>query len=440
MAPSTFVDQQRPSSGDGLGVDDSELELGDQDAGPDGADLARPDGADLAGPQSGQHPPEVHLLRHTPSLDGLRGAAWSGVFLTHAGLLSFFSTGQTAMFVFFGLSGFLITSLITNEFALRGGVSLRRFFARRAYRLVPALAVFLVIWLAVVAAFGSHPWIRTIPEHHSPGTAEPFNVALEGVGGAIVYLTNWFGIYHVFTGYIPLGHLWSLAVEEQVYVIWAPLCLVLMMWRRRVAIGVALALAVGSLIEVFALVFTHHTGDHLYMGTDTRSGAFLLGGALAMIWAHGGLRAWRRRLPNTAMAALAIALLAAALVWLQPGATPWVYALTWTAATLGGPLLVAALMERGDSLLGRMLSGRVITYLGRRSYALYLWHYVWLTWLRSLGWMGVLLALGLSLASAELSWRLVESRVLARKRRREALPDPEHRRASPHPVALGATG
>ena len=139
------------------------------------------------------------------------------------------------------------------------------------------------------------------------------------------------------------------------------------------------------------------------------------------------------------MAALAIALLAAALVWLQPGATPWVYALTWTAATLGGPLLVAALMERGDSLLGRMLSGRVITYLGRRSYALYLWHYVWLTWLRSLGWSGVLLALALSLASAELSWRLVESRFLARKRRMESLRT-QSTGVSPHVVALGATG
>ena len=431
MPPSAFVDQQRPSSEDGFEVDDSELELGDQDV--------RPNGARLTGPQSEQHPPEVRLLRHTPPLDGLRGAAWLGVFLTHAGLLSSFSTGQTSMFVFFGLSGFLITALITNEFALRGRVSLRRFFAGRAYRLVPALAAFLAIWLAVVAAFGNHPWIRTIPEHHSPGTAEPFNVALQGVGGAIVYLTNWFGIYHVFTGYIPLGHLWSLAVEEQVYLIWAPVCLILLMWRRRVAIGVALALAVGSLIEVFAFTFTHHTGDHLYMGTDTRSGAFLLGGALAIIWAHGGLRAWRRRLPNSAMAALAIALLAAALVWLQAGATPWIYALTWTAATLGGPLLVAALMERGDSLLGRMLSGRVITYLGRRSYALYLWHYVWLTWLRSLGWAGVLLAFALSLASAELSWRLVESRFLARKRRMESLRT-QGTGVSPHLVALGATG
>jgi peptidoglycan/LPS O-acetylase OafA/YrhL len=139
------------------------------------------------------------------------------------------------------------------------------------------------------------------------------------------------------------------------------------------------------------------------------------------------------------MAALAIALLAAALVWLQAGATPWVYALTWMAATLGGPLLVATLMERGDSLLGRMLSGRVITYLGRRSYALYLWHYVWLTWLRSLGWTGVLLALALSLASAELSWRLVESRFLARKRRMESLRT-QSTGVSPHVVALGATG
>ena len=65
----------------------------------------------------------------------------------------------------------------------------------------------------------------------------------------------------------------------------------------------------------------------------------------------------------------------------------------------------------GGGAVARLLSGTVVTYLGRRSYALYLWHYVWLTWLRSLGWSGILLALGLTLASAELSWRLVEGPV-----------------------------
>ena len=360
--------------------------------------------------------PGMRLLGHTPALDGLRGVAWACVFVTHAGILTWLAGGQTAMFVFFGLSGFLITSLVVNELSVRGRVSLRRFFGRRVRRLAPALLVFLAVWLAVVAVFGDHPWIRSIPGG-TPGMAEPFNVALEGVVAGAAYLTNWFGILHVFTGYVPLGHLWSLAVEEQIYLVWAPLLLVLLLWRRRAAVTVALVLSVVSLAEVFALELDNHGygGDRMYMGTDTRAAAFLIGGALAITWAHGGLSRWTRRRPNAVLTAAALALLATAVVWMQSGDGPWRYSLTWAAATVGGPLLVLALMTGGGAV-ARLLSGTVVTYLGRRSYALYLWHYVWLTWLRSLGWSGILLALGLTLASAELSWRLVEARFLGRRR------------------------
>jgi peptidoglycan/LPS O-acetylase OafA/YrhL len=355
-------------------------------------------------------------LAHVPALDGLRGVAWAAVFVTHAGILTWLAGGQTAMFVFFGLSGFLITAVVVNEHSARGRVSLRRFFARRIRRLAPALLVFLAVWLAVVTVFGDQPWIRSIPGG-TPGAAEPFTVALEGVGAAAGYVTNWFGILHLFTGYVPLGHLWSLAVEEQIYLVWAPLLLVLLLWRRRAAVVAALVLAAVSLGEVFAMEFDHHGygGDRMYMGTDTRAAAFLLGGALAVAWAHGGLSRWHRRLPGALLTATALALLTTAVLWMQDGAGPWRYSLTWTAATIGGPLLVLALLSGDGGPLAALLSGPVVTYLGRRSYALYLWHYVWLTWLRSLGWAGIGLALVLTLACAEASWRLVEARFLTRR-------------------------
>jgi len=358
----------------------------------------------------------LRRLHHTPALDGLRGVAWAAVFLTHAGIFSWLAGGQTAMFVFFGLSGFLITALVVNEFDARGGVSLRHFFGRRARRLAPALLVFLGVWLGVVAVFGTRPWIRSIPGG-TPGRAEPLHVALQGVGAGASYLTNWFDIFHVFTGYVPLGHLWSLAVEEQSYLVWAPLLVVLLRWDRRSAVVAALGLAALSLIEVFALELTHHGygGDRMYMGSDTRSAAFLVGGAAAVTWTHGGLARWGRRLPNAVLTTTALVLLVTAVLWMQKADGPWRYGLTWTAATVGGPLLVLALVT-GSGGLSRLLSGAVVTYLGRRSYALYLWHYAWLTWLRSLGWTGIVLALGLTLACAELSWHLVEARLLARRR------------------------
>ena len=271
----------------------------------------------------------MRLLGHTPALDGLRGVAWACVFVTHAGILTWLAGGQTAMFVFFGLSGFLITSLVVNELSVRVGRpcdassavgcggSHRRCWSswRCGWR-----------WSAV---FGDHPWIRSIPGG-TPGAAEPFNVALEGVvAGAGV--TNWFGILHVFTGYVPLGHLWSLAVEEQIYLVWAPLLLVLLLWRRRAAVTVALVLSVVSLAEVFALELGQprlRRRPHVH-GRRPQALAFLIGGALAITWAHGGLSRWTRRRPNAVLTATALALLATAVVWMQSGDGPWRYSLTW---------------------------------------------------------------------------------------------------------------
>jgi len=364
-------------------------------------------------------PSEVRLLRHTPALDGLRGLAWAGVFVTHSSLFPGLAFGQASMFVFFGLSGFLITSLLVDERAVRGRVSLRRFVARRAWRLVPALVLFLVVWLAVVAVLGAHPWITSVPGTGA-GQPESFTTALEGVGGALAYLTNWLTITGSYSGYVPLGHLWSLAVEEQVYLLWAPLVVVLLRWRRRAVVAVAVALAGLSTLEVVHLELAAHGygGNRMYMGTDTRAGAFLIGGALAVVSAHGGLRVLRRATPSAVAAVVALGLLVCGLVDLttrQPSLTA--YCLAWAAATVGGPLLVASVVERPGGRLARLLSTPVLTYLGRRSYALYLWHYVWLTWFRSLGRPGILYALALSLVSAELSWRLVESRAQRWKNR-----------------------
>ena len=356
-------------------------------------------------------------LTHIPALDGLRGVAWATVFATHAGLTEGVAGGQTVMFVFFGLSGFLITALIVNEHDTRGRVALGRFFARRAARLAPALVAFLVIWLGVVAIFGQDHWIGSVPGS-SPGSAESLTVALQGVGAGLIYLTNWLGIFHVFTGYVPLGHLWSLAVEEQIYLFWAPLLVVLLLWRRRAALIGALVLSAASLVEVFLMVHAHHGGggDRLYMGTDTRAAAFLVGGALAMLWARGGLSRWEVGHRSRLLMVSALVLIGASLLWLHDGTDPLGYSVGWVAATIGGPLLVVALVMGRHGWVGHLLSGPQLTYLGRRSYALYLWHYVWLTWLRSLGWSGVGLALLLSLVSAELSWRLVEARFLGHRR------------------------
>jgi peptidoglycan/LPS O-acetylase OafA/YrhL len=356
-------------------------------------------------------------LGREPVLDGARGAAWLTVFVAHAGLVPGIAAGQVAMFVFFGLSGFLITSLLVDEFSLTGRISLPRFYARRALRLLPALVLFLCAWLLVVALFGHEPWITTVPGG-GRGSAEPFSAALGGAGAALAYVTNWFVIFNVFNSYVPLGHLWSLAVEEQFYLLWAPLLLLLLSRAGRKAAGVV---TVGLVCLTFLnFLFVPHGGSTSiweYMGTDVRAGAFLIGGIPAILRPKlSGRQIWVRLRTPVIVICCATAVFTG---WVfDHSVSRFTYDASWIGMSVAGPLLILALVDRPTSPVHRsFLSGPVLTYLGRRSYALYLWHYVWLTWLRSLGILGVVGAFAASVACSELSWLLVERRALSFKQR-----------------------
>jgi peptidoglycan/LPS O-acetylase OafA/YrhL len=369
-----------------------------------------------------QHTPLVatrgssRSLGHQPALDGVRGLAWFTVFIGHAGLAPEFAVGQVAMFVFFGLSGFLITTLLAVERGASGRISLARFYTRRALRLVPALVAFLAIWLLVVAVFGRHPWMTTVPGTGGSGGGEPFTVALQGVGAGLGYMTNWFGLFGVFTGYVPLGHLWSLAVEEQLYLAWAPLLVFLLVRGHRTAVRGALLLALASFVDVVGIHHAHSTTPWVFYSTDTRSGVFLIGGALGLLWsARPVVAQWWRRMCTPVVIIAAVVLVWSAWVFDHP-ASSLTYGSAWISVSLAAPLMIVALIDRGRKRPS-ILSGPIVTYIGRRSYGLYLWHYVWLTWLRGLGLAGVGLALVATLASAELSWRLVETPFLRLKRR-----------------------
>jgi peptidoglycan/LPS O-acetylase OafA/YrhL len=172
-------------------------------------------------------PGSPRRLGHRPALDGIRGIAWGVVFCSHALTLPL-ALGQVAMFVFFALSGFLITGLLVEERTATGRVSLSSFFARRALRLLPALVFFLAGWLTVVLATGGHaPWTTTVPGGGTGAGTSP-GLALQGAAAALVYATNWADIGGWFSGYVPLGHLWSLAVEEQFYLLWSPVVVLLL--------------------------------------------------------------------------------------------------------------------------------------------------------------------------------------------------------------------
>jgi len=170
----------------------------------------------------------------------------------------------------------------------------------------------------------------------------------------------------------------------------------------------------------------------LDMSTDTRAGSFLVGAALAVAWTQRA--PWLRTLRRCGQRITVVGCLLV-LGWgswvFDHGVSRSVLTLTWAAVSVAAGLIVVAFLGDGQERRSGIVSSPVVRYIGRRSYGLYLWHYVWLTWLGAMGLLGVPLALAASFASAEVSWRLVERPALARKHSFTSTPA---RNPSPPPV------
>ena len=306
-------------------------------------------------------------LPHLPGVDGLRAVAVAAVLLYHADV-AWLPAGFLGVDVFFVISGYLITSLLVAEHAATGTVALGRFWLRRARRLLPALFALLVgvsIAAVVVARDAAGPLAGDLP-------------------AAVGYVSNWWQVlrgesYFDSFGRPPLlRHLWSLAVEEQFYVV-APLAIGAALRphrRRRALLGVtALVLAGGSALLMAAL-WSPVDPSRAYYGTDTRAAPLLLGVALGAWW-----RPYRLR-PRVAAPARAVLDLAGL------GALAGLGVLVATADEFGsglyrgGLLLAAALAAVAVAVaahpatrLSLLLGARPLVALGRRSYSIYLWHW-----------------------------------------------------------------
>jgi peptidoglycan/LPS O-acetylase OafA/YrhL len=373
------------------------------------------------------------LLGRSRALDGLRGLALTWIVAYHftAGN-RLLPGGWVGLDVFFVLSGFLITAVLLDEHRVTGRVSLRRFYARRALRLLPALLVMLAGWTVLLLLFGGTTWFAATPGTDPPGDPVDVGAALRQVGLVLLYVVNW--VYALGSGAAPLAHLWSLAVEEQFYVVW-PLVLLLLLRLRRTWPVVALAVVSAALPLV---LYDGGAGvDRIYFGTDTRAVGMLLGALAALRWHR------RRSTGATAAAPAARAWAGAAAV-----GTVLLTVDDGPVKSLAGPALmglaamqlVPYLVDEPGSRMARALRAPVLVWLGQRSYAVYLWHYLFATWLNPAPpEVGIPLGVTASLVVAELSWRFVEAPAL-RFARRYAAPQERSDSGRGRPQAYGQAG
>jgi peptidoglycan/LPS O-acetylase OafA/YrhL len=295
----------------------------------------------------------------------MRALAVLAVLLYHAGV-SWLPGGLLGVDAFFVLSGFLITGLLLTERRNNGRIDLRRFWRRRARRLLPALLLLLIMVSVLVCVTGTATQRASYPK-------DAF--------AALGYVANWrFAFSH--QGYFsvgspsPLLHLWSLGVEEQFYLLW-PVIVVLRLRRGvRAPSGVArLSIAVALLSAGWMAVGTsvvHLSDDRLYYGTDTHAAALLVGAALAAYRAqHPAIR----RRPALSLAGVA-GFAAMIIFWARAdGQSPWLYRGGFLLFASCVALVLAAVCSHPKTLLARLLSLAPLVALGRISYGVYLFHW-----------------------------------------------------------------
>jgi peptidoglycan/LPS O-acetylase OafA/YrhL len=346
-------------------------------------------------------------LGYRPALDGLRGVAILTVLGWHSVAKPI--GGALGVDLFFVLSGFLITALLLQEHLETGRVSFLDFYARRAVRLLPALFALLLVLI---------PYLLVADHEHR-------RRAVVTMVGALTYTSNLLGLLALDDVAPALQHLWSLAQEEQFYLVWPPLLLFVLARRPKRLPAVLLTLI--SVVVVERLLYVFFADDaglgRIYIGPDMHADPLLVGCLFGVVYAHGRLPAvLRTRRRRTITSSLCLTLVLGWMFLVGPEPEAFVYAtpaLTLFAVAAGFLVLAAAV---GDDPTSRLLSVAPLRFLGRISYSLYLWHLPIFFAFHAVGGSTLrdLIAVPAAIAAASLSYFAVERPALRLKDRRRA--------------------
>lgn len=308
-----------------------------------------------------------------PGLDAVRALAIAAVLAYHLNVPGLFNAGFLGVDVFFNLSGFLITSLLLREFFTRGTVDIGRYFWRRFVRLMPAVAMLLLLMAMLVPSL-------------MPASERRLLADLPWAG---VYLANWWQVcsaqsYFENFGNPPLlRHLWSLGVEMQFYLLWPWLIVgLLRLWGVRGVFVVCLLLAMASSVWMTALYMQYPDNpSRAYLGADSHSLGLFLGSAMACLWSPlhpSALIRWPLHRPLRAMLGSMAMIILGALMWFSNEAQPLLYQGGFLLTAVASVVLVttcADLAPPHRSPWPWRGGVPLVQWLGTRSYSIYLWHW-----------------------------------------------------------------
>ncbi|MFN2510671.1 MAG: acyltransferase family protein [Pyrinomonadaceae bacterium] len=359
-------------------------------------------------------------LGYRPSIDGLRGIAVLGVMAFHT-YTPFTQGGFIGVDVFFVLSGFLITSLLLQEWDQSGAIRLKNFYARRVLRLFPALFSLSFIWFLYISLFQ--------PEHLRKTSKDILIVLL--------YSANWSrALGQEELGWKDsLGHTWSLSIEEQFYLVWPALLFLMLQLRlqRRWILSLLVMGIAASALSRAALWASGSSVARLFNGLDSRADALLIGCAVGLLVTYNLLPGTRWFLLTIKGLALGSALILAYLGFQADGSAGYMYLGGFTLVAGATAIILIELLGSPSNLVLLVLESPLLVWIGRLSYGLYLWHLPlyritvpvvthpdW-TWYERLG-----LRFVVTFAVASLSFYLIERPCLKMKQRFRAVQSKSH--------------